>query len=84
VPASSIVVQFWRSRHFRDSDPDAILSIAFRENEYDQAEAELLLCNMTRHDNSSWNYFYWEPFRAYLGGAAAAADFAQGLAQQRR
>jgi hypothetical protein len=83
-----LVVQFWRSRHFRDSDPDAILSIAFRTNEYEKAEAELLLTNVpddvTRHDNSSWNQFYWEPFRDYFRGSSQPADFAQALAQPRR
>ena len=83
-----LVVQFWRSKHFQDADPDAILSIAFRKNEYGQAEAELVLTNvpndMTRHDNSSWNQFYWEPFREYLRGASGSADFAQALAQPRR
>ena len=87
IPAR-LVVQFWRSRHFGDNDPDAILSIAFRRNEYEQAEVELVLTNvpagMTRHDNSSWNQFYWEPFRAYLTGTPAPADFAGALAQQRR
>lgn len=83
-----LVVQFWRSRHFKDSDPDAILSIAFRTNEYEKAEAELVLTNvpneMTRHDNSSWNEFYWEPFRGYLMGSSKPADFAQALGQPRR
>jgi hypothetical protein len=82
-----LVVQFWRSKHFKDTDPDAILSIAFRKNEYEQAEAELVLTNMpddmTRHDNSSWNNFYWEPFRDYLMGASRPADFGHALAQLR-
>jgi activator of HSP90 ATPase len=83
-----LVVQFWRSKHFQDTDPDAILSIAFRKNEYEQAEAELILTNvpdgMTRHDNSSWNQFYWEPFRGHLTGTSKPADFAGALAQPRR
>jgi activator of HSP90 ATPase len=83
-----LVVQFWRSKHFKDTDADAILSIAFRKNEYGQTETELILTNVpndvTRHDNSSWNHFYWEPFRAYLAGASEPADFARGLAQARR
>jgi hypothetical protein len=83
-----LVVQYWRSKHFRDTDPDAILSIAFRKNEYEQAETELVLTNvpndLTRHDNSSWNQFYWEPIREYLRGATKPADFAQALAQARR
>jgi hypothetical protein len=83
-----LVVQFWRSGHFNETNPDAILSIAFRKNEFGQAETELVLTNVpdevTRHDNSSWNYFYWEPFRAYLRGASKPADFTQGLAQARR
>ena len=83
-----LIIQSWRSKHFRETDPDAILSIAFRKNEYDQAEAELILTNvpdeMTRHDNSSWNHFYWEPFREYLRGGSGPADFGRGLAQPRR
>jgi hypothetical protein len=83
-----LVVQFWRSEHFKDSDPDAILSIAFRINEYERTEAELLLTNvpdgMTRHDNSSWNQFYWEPFRDYLRVSSEPADFAAALDQPRR
>jgi hypothetical protein len=83
-----LVVQFWRSKHFKDTDADAILSIEFRRNEYERAEAELVLTNvpndMTRHDNSSWNQFYWEPFRDYFKGASQPADFAQALAQPRR
>src|ERR1700722_4462581 len=80
-----LVVQFWRSRHFDDTDTDPILLIEFRRNEYEQAEAELVLPNvpndMTRHDNSSWNQFYWGPFRAYLKGAPQPADFAKALSQ---
>jgi hypothetical protein len=86
--AGRLIVQYWRSKHFKDSDPDAILSIAFRRNEYEQAETELVLTNVpddvSRHDNSSWNQFYWEPFREYLRGESSPADFAQGLAQPRR
>jgi activator of HSP90 ATPase len=82
------IVQFWRSKHFGEGDPDAILSIDFRKNEYGQAEAELVLTNvpneMTRHDNSSWNQFYWEPFRDYVKGTSQPADFAGALAQPRR
>ena len=87
VPGS-LIVQFWRSRHFEPADPDAILSIAFRTNELGQAETELLLIlvpdQVNRHDNSSWNYFYWEPIREYLRGHAEPADFATPLAQPRR
>jgi hypothetical protein len=36
-----LVVQFWHSRHFKDSDPDAILSIAFCTIEYENAEASI-------------------------------------------
>ena len=53
-----------------------------------RAEAELLLTNVpsdtTRDDNSSWNDFYWEPFRDYLKGALMPADFGQALAQPQR
>jgi hypothetical protein len=38
---------------------------------------------MTRHDNLSWNYFYWEPFRDYLKGASNPVDFGRALAQPR-
>jgi hypothetical protein len=34
---------------------------------------------MTRHDNSSWNYFYWEPFRDPFKGALTPADFGRLL-----
>jgi hypothetical protein len=65
---------------------DARAAIEFRKNEYERAEVELtnVPSDVTRHDNSSWNHFYWEPFRAYLKGVSSPADFGQALAQPRR
>ena len=88
VVPGRLIVQFWRSQHFDDTDPDAILSIEFRKNELGQAETELVLTNVpdevSRHDNSSWNYFYWEPFREYLRGQSTPANFADAVSQPRR
>jgi hypothetical protein len=58
-----------------------------RKNKYRRPEVELLLANVpsdgTRHDNSSWNHFYWEPFRDHLKVVSNPADFGQALAQPR-
>ena len=77
-----LIVQYWRSGHFKDTDPDSILTIAFRKNEFGAAEMELLLTHYPDHldynDNTAWNNFYVEPFRAYLNGKPEPPPFNLG------
>jgi uncharacterized protein YndB with AHSA1/START domain len=69
VPGKSIV-QTWRSGHYKESDKDAILALRFRTNQFEVTEVEMVLINnpddLERHDDSSWNFNYWEKFRTYL------------------
>jgi hypothetical protein len=58
-----------------------------RTNEYERAEAKLLLMNVpsdiTQHDTSSRNYYDWRPFFRVSQRGSNPADFSQGLAQRR-
>jgi hypothetical protein len=64
------ILQTWRSEHFKPTDPDAILALKFGTNDFEVTEVEMLFINnpdhLDRHDNSAWNFNYWEPFRKYL------------------
>lgn len=77
-----LIVQTWRSGHFQDSDPDSVLTILLRTNEYGATELELLLTHYPDHleynDNSAWNNFYVEPFRAYSNGKPEPPRFDRG------
>jgi hypothetical protein len=69
VPGRTII-QFWRSKDFKKSDPDAILSIELKKDEEGSARMELLFTNAPDHlesnDETGWSNAYVEAFRDHL------------------
>ena len=68
VPAQ-LIVQRWRSSHFKESDPDSILILMFVQEEK-QARIDLAHVNVPKQDHAGvtggWKKYYWEPLREYL------------------
>jgi activator of HSP90 ATPase len=67
----SLIVQFWRSTEFKETDPDSILILSFAP-EGDQGRIDLIQLDVPDHDfegvTKGWEQYYWGPWRAYLEG----------------
>jgi len=67
-----LVVQSWRSIHFRDTDPDSTLILAFVA-QGSQGRIELVHLDVPVQDyqgvSSGWENFYWAPWRRLLSKA---------------
>jgi activator of HSP90 ATPase len=68
-----LVVQSWRSSHWRDDDLDSILILRFSPDAAG-GRIDLVHANVADHDHAGvsegWEKFYWTPWRAYLAGGA--------------
>ena len=64
-----LIVQSWRSFHFRDNDPDSTLIISFT-SEGHQGRIDLVHLDVPAHDydavNQGWEVRYFTPWLAYL------------------
>jgi len=69
VVAPILVVQSWRSTHFKDVDPDSTLILTFTP-QGNQGRIDLVHLDVPEHDYQGvvdgWEKFYWTPWRAYL------------------
>ena len=69
VVRPSLIVQSWRSFHFREEDPDATLIITFNP-EGKQGRIDLVHLDVPDHDydavNRGWETRYLTPWREYL------------------
>ncbi len=67
-----VVVQSWRSIHFRDADPDSTLILAFVP-QGGQGRIELVHLDVPEQDyqgvTTGWENFYWGPWRRLLSKA---------------
>ncbi|MFI4867794.1 MAG: SRPBCC domain-containing protein [Steroidobacterales bacterium] len=67
-----LVVQSWRSIHFRDTDPDSTLILAFVQ-QGSQGRIELVHLDVPEQDHqgvtTGWENFYWGPWRRLLSKA---------------
>jgi len=65
-----IIVQAWRSRHWKAADPDSILVLRFSKAP-GGGRIDLVHANVPKHDHKDvsrgWPRYYWEPWKAYLG-----------------
>jgi activator of HSP90 ATPase len=63
------IVQSWRSRAFRKTDPDSTLIIRFTPKGKN-ARVDLIHVNVPDHDyqgvNKGWKTYYWQPWRKLL------------------
>jgi len=69
VVPSRLIVQSWRSKKFRDTDPDSTLILSFSPHGED-GRIDLVHLDVPKHDhdgvNEGWETYYWQPWRAYL------------------
>jgi activator of HSP90 ATPase len=69
VVPGKMIVQRWRSMHFKKSDLDSILVLTFSQ-EGKQGRIDLVHVNVPVHDykgvTTGWKKYYWMPLRAYL------------------
>jgi activator of HSP90 ATPase len=71
-----MIVQSWRARHWKKSDPDSILVLTFSKTEQG-GRVDLVHTNVPAHDHGGvsrgWEKYYWTPWRAYLEHRAGRA-----------
>ncbi len=64
-----LIVQAWRAKSWKASDPDSVLILAF-ERVRGGARLELTHVNVPQHDlrgvTEGWRKYYWKPWKAYL------------------
>lgn len=64
-----MIVQAWRAKDWKKSDPDSILILTFQKAP-GGAEIHLVHVNVPTHDykgvTEGWNNYYWKPWKAYL------------------
>lgn len=64
-----MIVQTWRSKHWRRSDDDSILILRFQKVR-GGTELRLTHVNVPDHDHGDvkqgWSTYYWQPWRKYL------------------
>ena len=66
---NKLIVQAWRSKHFRKSDADSIVVLSFTAARY-STRIDLVHVNVPFQDykgvSEGWPKFYWKPWKAYL------------------
>jgi activator of HSP90 ATPase len=64
-----MIVQAWRSTHFKKTDPDSVMVMTFSKVA-GGARIDLVHVNVSAQDHkgvtNGWKQYYWEPWRAYL------------------
>jgi len=64
-----MVVQAWRSRHWKASDADSILVLSF-DKAPGGGRIDLVHVNVPQHDHrgvtEGWPLYYWRPWKDYL------------------
>lgn len=69
IVTPTLIVQSWRSIHFKTTDPDSTLILNFKR-EGDYGRINLIHIDVPDHDyegvNEGWEKYYWTPWREYL------------------
>jgi len=69
IVPKKLVVQLWRSRTWKKTDPDSILILMFSKAGRG-ARIDLVHMNVPDHDlqgvTRGWHRYYWKPWLAYL------------------
>ena len=69
VVPEQLIVQAWRSRQWKTTDPDSILIIRFRKA-VRGGTIDLVHVNVPAHDHKGvaqgWRRYCWKPWRSYL------------------
>ena len=65
-----LLIQRWRSAHFKTSDLDSILILQFTDLSKNRARIDLAHVNVPPQDHTGvangWKKYYWQPVRRYL------------------
>ena len=73
IVKNRMIVQAWRSTHWKASDTDSILILRFSKAP-GGAQVDLTHVNVPEHDHAGvtkgWPKYYWEPWKKYLNGRA--------------
>jgi activator of HSP90 ATPase len=69
IVSRRMIVQAWRSRQWKASDPDSILVLCFSKAR-GGGRIDLVHVNVPAHDHKGvtrgWPKYYWAPWKAYL------------------
>ena len=69
IVRKKLVVQSWRSRSWKKTDPDSILILMFSRAGHG-ARVDLVHVNVPKHDlqgvTRGWHRYYWKPWLEYL------------------
>ena len=64
-----LIVQRWRSRHWKPTDSDSVLVLIFSQQGR-RGRIDIVHANVPKHDHAGvtrgWKKYYWDPLRAYL------------------
>ena len=64
-----MIVQSWRSKSWKKSDPDSVLILIFSKSAAG-GRVNLVHVNVPEHDHDGvtkgWHKYYWNPWRTYL------------------
>jgi activator of HSP90 ATPase len=64
-----MIVQAWRARHWKATDPDSILVLRF-DKAPGGGRIDLVHANVPQHDHKGvtqgWPLYYWKPWKDYL------------------
>jgi activator of HSP90 ATPase len=69
IVPKKMIVQAWRSTHFKRTDPDSILVLCFSKAP-GGGRVHLVHVNVPRQDHKGvthgWPKYYWKPWKRYL------------------
>jgi activator of HSP90 ATPase len=70
IVPNKMIVQAWRSNHWKASDPDSILILRFSHAPRRGARIDLAHVGVPEYDHKGvtqgWPKYYWEPWKKYL------------------
>jgi uncharacterized protein YndB with AHSA1/START domain len=70
---NKMIVQTWRSMHFKPGDPDSILVLEFSKAP-GGAQVDLVHVNVSAQDHKGvtkgWPIYYWKPWKKYIAAKA--------------
>jgi activator of HSP90 ATPase len=73
IVKNRMIVQAWRSTHWKASETDSILILRFSKAP-GGGQVDLTHVNVPEHDHAGvtkgWPKYYWEPWKKYLKGRA--------------
>ena len=69
IVPNRLIVQQWRSTHFKKGDLDSTLILTFNKRGKG-CQLDMVHANVAKQDfkgvTNGWKKYYWEPLRAYL------------------